>query len=103
MQGSNERVKNSKEGLLFSDLSLLVTASHELKSPLSLIRQLALSMESGALSHAEQQRMLQQITLTSERALRLTTDLSRASRLDESLFTLEPINPQQLCEEVAHE
>ena len=47
--------------------------------------------------------MLRQITLTSERALRLTTDLTRSARLEDSLFELEPLNPQQLCEEVAHE
>ena len=83
-------------------LSFVVTAAHELKAPLALVRQLSLSLESGV-SIAEQERLLRQITLTSERALRLTTDLSRASRLEDSLFDVEPINPQQLCEEVAHE
>lgn len=86
-----------------SDLPLVITAAHELKAPLALVRQLSLSLESGAVSVEEQQRLLRQITLTSERALRLTTDLSRASRLEDSLFDLEPVNSQQLCEEVAHE
>ncbi|HEY5695207.1 MAG TPA: HAMP domain-containing sensor histidine kinase, partial [Candidatus Saccharimonadales bacterium] len=47
--------------------------------------------------------LLRQITLTSERALRLTTDLTRTSRLEDGLFELEPLNPRQICEDVAHE
>jgi signal transduction histidine kinase len=52
---------------------------------------------------AEQQRLLQQITLTSERALRLTSDLTKAARLEDALFELEPINPEQLCRDIATE
>ncbi|HJP80840.1 MAG TPA: HAMP domain-containing sensor histidine kinase [Candidatus Saccharimonadales bacterium] len=86
-----------------TDLPFLVTASHELKSPLALIRQLSLSLEMGGISEEENERIVRQITLVSERALRLTTDLTRMSRLGDSLFDLEPINPQQLCEDAAHE
>lgn len=88
---------------VFGELPFVTTASHELKAPLALVRQLSLALESGNYSAEEQRRLLRQITLTSERALRLTTDLARASRLEDSLFELEPINPRQLCEEVAHE
>lgn len=84
-------------------LSFVQAAAHELKAPLALVRQLSLGLESGGLSEQEQLKMLRQITLTSERALRLTTDLTRSSRLEDSLFELEPLNPQQICEEVAHE
>lgn len=84
-------------------LSFVQAAAHELKAPLALVRQLSLGLEAGGLSEAEQAAILRQITLTSERALRLTTDLTRSSRLQDSLFELEPLNPQQLCEEVAHE
>jgi signal transduction histidine kinase len=89
---------------LFGDLSFTTTAAHELKAPLALIRQLALFLESAkGLDQRETQRMLRQIILTSERGLRLTTDLSRASRLDDSPFELEPLNPRQICDDVAHE
>lgn len=88
---------------LTGDLSVFVTASHELKAPIALIRQLSLALETGEMTESEQNRLLRQITLTSERALRLTTDITRSSRLQNSLFELEPINPQQLCEDVAHE
>jgi len=81
----------------------LMMAAHELKAPLALVRQLALSLEAGLVDQAQQATLLRQISLTSERALRLTTDLTRASRLEDSLFACEPLNPQQICEEVAHE
>jgi signal transduction histidine kinase len=60
-------------------------------------------LEAGDLSVDESQRMLRQISLTSERALRLTSDLTRSARLDDAMFNLEPINPQQLCEDIVHE
>lgn len=80
-----------------------IAAAHELKSPLSLMRQLSLMLEEGDMPMDEQKRMLRQISLTSERALRLTSDLTRSVRMSDSLFNLEPINPCQLCEDVVHE
>jgi len=101
MQGSSEGIKKGDSSELLSALPFIVTASHELKAPLALVRQLALSLQAGTAGETEQ--IARQIVLTSERALRLTTDLSRSSRLDDGLFELEPLNPQQICEEVAHE
>lgn len=94
---------NTQDGPPKGGLPFLVTASHELKEPLALIRQLSLALEGDAMDPKERDRMLRQITLTTERALRLTTDLTRSSRLNQLSFELEPINPQQICEEVAHE
>lgn len=103
MQGRRGTI-NSKAGSTEASLSFLTTAAHELKAPLALVRQLGLGLESGMVQDPQEQaRMLRQIVLVSERALRLTTDLSRSSRLEDSLFELEPVNPQQICEEVAHE
>lgn len=84
------------------EVSSLTAAAHELKSPLALMRQLALRLETGEVSD-EQRRLIQQITLTSERALRLTSDLTRSARLHDALFELEPINPEQLCRDVVAE
>ena len=80
-----------------------MAAAHELKSPVALIRQLALELETEA--SAAQKELLEQMILTSERSLRLTTSLTRHGQLNESLAFLdtEPVNAQQLCEEVAHE
>jgi len=55
------------------------------------------------ISLAERQELAHQLVLTSERGLRLTSDLTRAARLEDALFELEPINPVALCEEIAHE
>ena len=91
------------DGPLADGLPSIMAAAHELKSPLALIRQLSLMLEDGEVSKSEHQRMLCQISLTSERALRLTNDLTRSVRLSDAMFTLEPINPQQLCQDIVHE
>lgn len=93
----------SQKGNLMTSDEAFLAAAHELKAPLGLIRQLSLTLaDNHQLTAAEYERILNQITLTSERALRLTSDLTRSHR-QAALFPLEPINPQQLCEEVAHE
>lgn len=90
-------------GSALSQTPLFLAAAHELKSPLALVRQLSLALEAGDCSSQEIERIARQITLTSERALRLTTDLTRTARLENSLFTLEPLNPVSICEEVVSE
>lgn len=90
-------------GGALSHAPLFLAAAHELKSPLALVRQLSLALESGDCDAHDIERIARQITLTSERALRLTTDLTRTARLEDSLFTLEPLNPVSICEEVVSE
>lgn len=85
------------------DMPLFSVAAHELKSPLALIRQLADVADLDSYSRQEITELFDKIHLTSERALRLTTDLTKAHRLEDSLFDLEPINPLSICEEVADE
>lgn len=103
MSAKPRKHKQLVGGILEDGVPSLIAAAHELKSPLALVRQLSLMLEAGNLSELESKRMLQQITLTSERALRLTSDLTRSVRLDDAMFSLEPINPQQLCEDIIHE
>lgn len=103
MRAKRGRYEQFRAGPLGDGLSSFMAAAHELKSPLALVRQLSLTLESGELPFDEQQRMLRQISLTSERALRLTSDLTRSVRLEDAMFALEPINPQQLCEDIVHE
>lgn len=91
------------DGPLIDGLPSLVAAAHELKTPLALVRQLSLTLENNDISIDDQKNMLRQISLTSERALRLTNDLTRSIRLSDAMFELEPINPQQLCEDIVHE
>jgi two-component system sensor histidine kinase ChvG len=91
------------DGPLTDGSQSIMAAAQELKSPLALIRQLSLMLEDGEVSKSEHQRMLRQISLTSERALRLTDDLTRSIQLSDAMFELEPINPQELCSGIVQE
>jgi two-component system sensor histidine kinase QseC len=95
MKGSVERV------------DLVVAAAHELKAPLVLIRHLAQSLTSQNLD-ATQQEAIERILLTAERSLRLTSQLTSSSRLEnikdlDLKDTLEPVNVQVICERALHE
>lgn len=80
-------------------VSAIGVAAHELKSPLVLLRQLAIELANESLSQAERKRIAEQMTLISERALRLTSDLTRVeSQLE--LFGLEPVNPLDVARDV---
>lgn len=80
----------------------MMMAAHELKAPSALIRQLALELRDLS-GEDKTRKIIDQILLTSEKSLRLTSNLTKTARLDEGLFELEPINARQMCEEVAHE
>lgn len=88
----------SEEGNWWHDVPTLLAAAHELKSPLVLIRQLALELDDG--SHAQ---TAEQIRLTAERSLQLVEGLTRAARLEDALFELEPIYLPSLYDDIAHE
>lgn len=99
MHGVPGKHEQGGDGTLFALPSLQV-AAHELKAPLTLVRQLSQALSSGDCSPEQIQELSRRIGLTSERALRLTTDLTRSARLDGVLFELEPINPLSLCHDV---
>ncbi len=82
-------------------LPSLISAAHELKSPLATIRQLALLLEAGERDTEQAKVDAHRLRLTSERALRLTSDITRASRLENALFACEPVNPVAFCNDVA--
>jgi len=88
---------------IFDGLSSISAAAHELKSPLVLVRQLSLMLENTEVTEVEKSRMLRQIVLTSEQALRLTSDLTKVARLSDAMFDVEPINPTQLCKDIVCE
>ncbi len=103
MQGSYSEKRAVGNDIPGSQIPALVAAAHELKSPLALVRQLSLALQTGDYSPKEIDALAERITLTSERALRLTNDLTRAARLEDSFFSLEPLNPHTMLEEVADE
>lgn len=86
---------------LFTGSSISV-AAHELKSPLALIRQLALELQQPG-SESNSAELLEQIRLTAEQSLRLTSNLTKADRAQASLFGGEPINPRAVMADVLRE
>ncbi len=90
------------ESEVFGANSGAIVVAHELKGPLSLSRQLALSLElEDSLEGARE--IGHQIAATSERALRQVEDLSRIARLEDAMFEMEPVNPRIVCDEVVAE
>ena len=75
--------------------------AHELKSPLALMRQLALSIDLEKPDKVE--RTKSQLVSVSERAIRQVNDLTKIARLEDGLFELEPVSPRALCEDVVRE
>ena len=84
-----------------SEVNSVFVAAHELKSPLSLLRQLALSMDLDDEKSLEKTR--NQMIQVSERALRQVNDLTKVNRLEDGLFALEPVSIRAVCDEVTSE
>ena len=77
----------------------IITVAHELKAPLCLLRQLALSLE----FEQDVSRVSERMVATSERALRQVNDLVKVARLADAMFEMEPVNPRRVCDEVIME
>lgn len=90
------------ESEVFGAGSSAVVVAHELKAPLALMRQLALSLELEE-DLAGAQKVGEQIVATSERALRQVNDLTKVARLEDAMFEMEPVNPRVVCDEVLSE
>ncbi|MBR0460730.1 HAMP domain-containing histidine kinase [Candidatus Saccharibacteria bacterium] len=84
-----------------SEVNGILVAAHELKAPLGLMRQLALSLELA--QPAEQVRIRQQMVDVSERALKQVSDLTKIARLEDGLFEMSPVSVRGVCDEVARE
>ena len=84
------------------EVSGILVAAHELKAPLCLIRQLTLALNLAS-DPATKKRLQAQLTEVSERALRQVNDLTKIARLEDGLFTTEPVSVRGVCEAVLHE
>ncbi len=91
-----------EDGGLINRISSIGIAAHELKSPLVLLRQLSLELANDAVTDVERDRIVEQMKHVSEKALRLTSDLTRASS-QQTLFSLTPVNPLDVAQDVRHE
>ena len=79
-----------------------MAAAHELKTPLTLVRQLSLQLAETK-DDAARAEIARRIRLTSERSLRLVDNLTRAARLESAMFEMEPVLLSGLCHEVVDE
>ena len=79
-----------------------LVAAHELKAPLCLMRQLTLALKNTQ-DVSTRLRLQSQLIEVSERALRQVEDLTKVSRLEDGLFTMEPVSVRGVCDEVLRE
>jgi signal transduction histidine kinase len=84
---------------------LIASVAHELKSPLTLISGLSSQLQSPKTSAAQYQQYVQRIQFSSDRLLSLVDSILRGYELEQHMLELklEPIVPQLIMEEVAHE
>lgn len=82
-----------------SEVDGILVAAHELKAPLAVLRQLALSLDDNLQNRAIRDEMVS----VSDRAIKQVNDLAKIRRLDEGLFTMEPVAVRVVCDEVSRE
>lgn len=80
----------------------ILMAAHELKAPLSVLRQLALSLEFED-QPAELDHIRSQMVSVSERAIKQVNDLTKIARLEDGLFIMEPVSARAVCDDVVRE
>ena len=78
----------------------ILVAAHELKEPLSTLRQLALSFDE---MDEPNELVREKMISVSERAIRQVNDLMKLRRLDDNMLGMEPIAVRPVCDEVMRE
>lgn len=78
----------------------ILVAAHELKAPLAVLRQLALSFDD---MNAENEHIRSEMVSVSERAIKQVNDLTKIRRLEDGLFQMEPVAIRAVCDDVTRE
>ncbi len=78
----------------------ILVAAHELKAPLAVLRQLALSLDEMGDAN---ERIRGEMVNVSERAIKQVNDLVKVRRLEDGLFEMEPVSVRAVCDEVTNE
>ena len=78
----------------------ILVAAHELKAPLAVLRQLALSFDEIS---AKDEHIRAEMVSVSERAIKQVNDLAKIRRLEDGLFVMEPVAIREVCDAVSHE
>ena len=82
------------------ELDGILVAAHELKAPLSVLRQLAFALPEMPPSG---EHLRSEMVTISERAIRQVNDLTKVRRLEDGLFKMEPVAVREVCDAVSHE
>ena len=83
-----------------TEVSGILVAAHELKAPLAVLRQLALSLDDV---DEKNEFIRDEMVSVSERAIKQVNDLVKISRLEEGLFKMEPVAVRAVCDDVTRE
>ena len=83
-----------------SEVDGILVAAHELKAPLTVLRQLALSFKEMDKVGEE---IRSDMVRVSERAIRQVNDLVKIRRLEDGLFKMEPVAVREVCDAVTNE
>ena len=78
----------------------ILVVAHELKAPLAVMRQLALSFDEMDLKN---EHIRSEMIGVSERAIKQVNDLIKVRRLEDGLFEMEPVSVRAVCDEVTRE
>lgn len=82
----------------------IVAAAHELKTPLVLLRQLALQLAvSKKIDIRSRNNIHERMRLTAERSLRLVEGITGAANLEQSMLESEPIELRSFLHSIAYE
>lgn len=98
-------IEPDDSGLEAVNQQLIASVAHELKSPLTLISGLSSQLQSPTINPRQYQQYVQRIQFSSERLLGLIDSILRGYELQQHMLelNLEPVCPQLILEEVAHE
>ncbi len=78
----------------------ILVAAHELKAPLAVLRQLALSFYD---LDDKNEHIRSEMINVSERAIKQVNDLAKIKRLEDGLFKMEPVAVRAVCDDVLRE
>ena len=84
-----------------SEVNGILAAAHELKGPLTLMRQLALALDFDDRNASAQIRS--EMIDVSDRAIKQVNDLTKIARLEDGLFEMEPVSIRGVCDDVTRE
>lgn len=83
-----------------SEVDGILVAAHELKAPLAVLRQLALSFDE---MDREGETIRSEMIQVSERAIKQVNDLAKIRRFEDGLFKMEPVAIREVCDAVSRE